>query len=142
MMIINRLTDYATLLICEMVNNGENFASAKYLSKRTKISEATTTKVLKMLVRNGLLKSYRGHTGGYRLKESPSKIRIFDIITAIEGDISLTLCGMDNSCKYNAGCKVKHGWNKLNNILMQALQDFTLKDFVDDKTNFQLKKIG
>ncbi|WP_323733131.1 Rrf2 family transcriptional regulator [Candidatus Bandiella euplotis] len=107
---VNRLTDYATLLMCEIVNDKENIISAKYLSERTKIAEPTVIKLLKMLVRNGLIKSYRGNTGGYQLDKEPSDIRILDIIVAIEGDISLTICGMNshNACEYNTGCRVKH----------------------------------
>ncbi len=142
MMKINRLTDYATLLMYEMVHDEDNIVNAKYLSKKTQISEATVTKLLKILVRNELLKSYRGNTGGYRLNKKSSDIRIFDIIIAIEGNISLTLCGIDNACEYNTGCKVKHGWSKLNSLFIQALQNFTIKDFIDNNTSFQLKKIN
>jgi FeS assembly SUF system regulator len=141
---INRLTDYATLIICEMVNDQSNIISAKHLSKKTKIGESTVSKILKMLERSGLLKSYRGTAGGYRLEKNASEIGVLDIIIAVEGDISLTLCGMNshNACEYNTGCKVKHGWGKLNNLFMQALQSFAIKDFIDDNTNFQLKKVG
>ena len=141
---INRLTDYATLLMCEMVDDKDKIVSAKHLSEKTKIAEPTVVKLLKMLAKKGLITSYRGNLGGYKLAKESSAIKIFDIIIAIEGDISLTLCGMNshNACDYNTGCKVKHGWGKLNNLFMQALQDFTIQDFIDDNTNFKLQKMS
>ncbi|NRA73194.1 MAG: SUF system Fe-S cluster assembly regulator [Rickettsiales bacterium] len=145
MMRVNRLTDYATLIICEMINsNNQKIVSAKYLSEKTRISKTTVMKILKMLIKAKLLKSHRGHTGGYQLAKQLSDITILNIITAIEGDIALTLCGTKkhNICQYNTGCKVKHGWNKLNQLFIQALKDFTIQDLINDNTNFELKKIN
>ena len=130
--------------MCEIVSDKGGVISAKHLSEKTKIAEPTVVKLLKMLAKRNLLISYRGSLGGYKLSKEPSEIRILDIITAIEGDVSLTLCGMNShaACEYNNGCKVKHGWNKLNNLFMQALQDFTIQDFIDDSSNFKLQKVG
>ena len=144
MMKVNRLTDYATLIMCEMINDGDHIISARYLSEKTKISKTTVIKLLKMLIKKGLLKSYRGYAGGYKLNKITSEITVFDIMTAIEGGLSLILCGMGehNLCKYNTGCKVKYGWNKLNRLFIHVLQSFTLQDFINDSINFQLKKVS
>ena len=144
MMKVTRLTDYATLIMCEMINDDGHIISAKYLSEKTKISKTTVIKLLKMLIKKGLLKSYRGHAGGYKLHKKASEITVLDIIVAIEGDMSLTLCGTGehNLCRYNTGCKVKHGWNKLNRLFMFALQNFTLQDFINDNSDFRLEKVS
>jgi FeS assembly SUF system regulator len=144
MMKVNRLTDYATLIICEMITEKDNIVSAKYLSEKTKIGEATVMKLLKMLIKNGLLKSYRGNAGGYKLEKDASEITILDVVNAVEGEKTLTLCGMSghNICEYKTGCKVKHGWNKLNKLFLQALQNSTMKDFMENNLNFELTKIN
>jgi FeS assembly SUF system regulator len=143
---VNRLTDYATLIICEMATNKNDIISAKSLSEKTKISEATVIKLLKMLCKKGLLASHRGTSGGYKLIKELDEISILDVVEAIEGEIALTLCGKgnasnQNNCEYTNGCKVKHGWNKINSLFMLALQRFTIKDFIDDDTYFQLEKV-
>jgi FeS assembly SUF system regulator len=141
---VNRLTDYATLIICEMANDSDRIISAKDLSEKTKIGQATVVKLLKMLEKKELLKSYRGQAGGYKLEKGASEISVLDIMIAIEGGMSLTLCGaaLHNACKYNAGCKVKQGWNKLNQLFLQALKDFTVKDFMGDTAKFKLEKVS
>ena len=143
---VNRLTDYATLIICEMATNKNDIISAKSLSEKTKISEATVIKLLKMLCKKGLLASHRGTSGGYKLIKELDEISILDVVEAIEVEIALTLCGKgnasnQNNCEYTNGCKVKHGWNKINSLFMLALQRFTIKDFIDDDTYFQLEKV-
>ena len=141
---VSRLTDYSTLIICEMAEDKSSIISAKSLSKKTKISESTVVKLLKMLSKKGLLISHRGISGGYELTKKIDEINILDVVEAIEGDISLTLCGQNSTdtCEYNTGCKVKHGWNKINNLFMLALQSFTIQDFINDDTYFELKKIS
>ena len=141
---VNRLTDYATLIICEMIAEEGNIVSSKYLSEKTKIGEATVVKLLKMLIKKGLLKSYRGHAGGYKVEKDASEITILDVMHAIEGETSLTLCGMGahKLCEYNKVCRVKHGWNKLNKLFIQALQSATMKDFIENKIDFELTKIS
>lgn len=143
---VNRLTDYATLIICEMAINRGEIISAKILSNKTKISETTVIKLLKMLLKRDIIKSHRGTSGGYKLIKDLNEISILDVVKAIEGEIVLTLCGKENesnqnNCEYSNGCKVKNGWNKINSLFMLALQSFTIKDFIDDDSYFQLKKV-
>ena len=143
---VNRLTDYATLIICEMATKKGEIISAKILSEKTKISETTVIKLLKMMLKKDIIKSHRGTSGGYKLIKELDEISILDVVEAIEGEIALTLCGKDNAsnqnnCEYSNGCKVKHGWNKINSLFMLALQRFTIKDFIDDDTHFQLEKV-
>jgi FeS assembly SUF system regulator len=144
MMKVNRLTDYATLIICEMIAEKNNIVSAKYLSEKTKLGEATVVKLLKLLINAGLLKSYRGNAGGYKLEKHESEITVLDVINAVEGEVAMTLCGMSahNLCEYNKACRVKYGWNKLNKLFLQVLGSATMKDFMENNINFELTKIS
>lgn len=144
---VSRLTDYATLIICEMFQSKEKIMSAKSISEITKISETTVIKLLKMLAKKNILVSHRGNAGGYELVKNIDEINIIKVIEAIEGDIALTLCSHSNAsnsntCEYTTNCKVKHGWNKINNLFMLALRSFTIKDFINDNTYFELKKVS
>ena len=138
MITVNRLTDYATLILCEMAHDNNAIISAQYLSKKIKMGKATVVKILKLLTKKGLCKSYSGSTGGYKLDKKTSDITVLDIIQAIEGNVALTLCGMgkDNICTYKTECKVKHGWNKLNKLFIENVKNFTIQDFINDDTNF------
>ena len=138
MITVNRLTDYATLILCEMAYDSNAIISTQYLSEKIKMGKATVIKILKLLTKKGLCKSYSGSAGGYKLNKETSEITVLDIIQAIEGNVALTLCGMEqnNICTYKTECKVKHGWNKLNKLFINNVENFTIQDFIDENTNF------
>jgi FeS assembly SUF system regulator len=138
MITVNRLTDYATLILCEMAYDNNAIISTQYLSEKIKMGKATVIKILKLLTKKGLCKSYSGSAGGYKLNKETSEITVLDIIQAIEGNVALTLCGMEqnNICTYKTECKVKHGWNKLNKLFINNVENFTIQDFIDENTNF------
>ena len=84
---VNRLTDYATLIICEMATKKGEIISAKILSEKTKVSETTVIKLLKMLLKKDIIKSHRGISGGYKLIKELDEISVLDVVEAIEGEM-------------------------------------------------------
>src|SRR5690606_34804265 len=86
----------------------------------------------KQLARAGLLISYRGAKGGYGLARPPEDISVAEIVAAIEGPISLTHC-VDTgpvACEYRDGCVVSSNWNRINQVVQNALQGISLKDMI------------
>ena len=66
--------------------------------------EAFTAKILQQLVKNGLLESFKGPTGGFNLPGN-RRILIHDIVVAIDGEhlikdcvLGLPECSGDNPC--------------------------------------------
>lgn len=71
-------------------------------------------KTLQALVRNGVLESVPGPTGGYRLARPPNEVTFLEIVTAIEGDDMAFRCteirqqgptALDQRC-YPAACAI------------------------------------
>ena len=135
MLKVNRLTDYATVIVCEILSNQNILMSAKNISKKTDISKATVNKILRILTKQKILKSIRGNLGGYNLAKQPKKISLFEIINAIEGSTSLTLCDNNkkNNCKYIVNCQARHGWRKLSNVFKTILKNLTIEEFLYGK---------
>lgn len=50
-------------------------------------------KVMQRLVKTGYLESFRGPTGGFKLKVDPEKVSMYDIYAAIEGPVEVKDCG-------------------------------------------------
>ncbi|MCB1322401.1 MAG: Rrf2 family transcriptional regulator, partial [Leptospiraceae bacterium] len=46
--------------------------------------------IINILKKNSLVSSVRGSDGGYRLARSPHEISVFEILQALEGDLSIT----------------------------------------------------
>jgi FeS assembly SUF system regulator len=129
MMRVNKLTDYATVLLAYMAGDPDTTYSASELSKSVVIALPTVSKILKMMVRGGLIRSIRGAMGGYQLARSPSEITVAQIVTAIEGEVAMTECSSSHGhCYREPRCAVRHNWMRINQAVFQALASVTLEE--------------
>ncbi|MBI3441083.1 MAG: SUF system Fe-S cluster assembly regulator [Proteobacteria bacterium] len=130
---LGKLTDYAIVVMGQLFKEGTNvLRSAHFLAEKTSIPEPTVAKVLKLLAQAGLVESLRGAAGGYRLAKPPALITVADIITAIEGPITIVSCveGSGEDCKLQATCLAKSSWAPVNNAIRRALETVKLTDMV------------
>ncbi|MEO7935451.1 MAG: SUF system Fe-S cluster assembly regulator, partial [Dokdonella sp.] len=92
MLRVSKLTDYATVVMTCLAESGDEVLSAQWLAERSRLEVPTVSKVLKQLAGAGLVDSWRGVNGGYRLAREPKAISVADIVTAMEGPIGMTEC--------------------------------------------------
>ena len=140
---VNKLTDYATVLLIEIARS--NFVqSTQHVSERTGIPLPTVAKIMKSLNKAGLVASQRGAGGGYTLGRAPHEISVADVIQAVEGPIALTACAdtSDEHCSIEAVCPVQGKWNKVNTAVRAALNEVTLADMADDVASFGMPPRG
>jgi FeS assembly SUF system regulator len=129
MLRIGKMTDYALLLTNHLVMSAEALCTTEELAAATLLPLATVRKLLKQLVDAGIVASYRGAKGGYRLAEAPGQFTIADVIAAIEGPIALTQCATQgDACDLSASCGLKGNWVFLNQMVANLFQHITLDD--------------
>jgi Rrf2 family cysteine metabolism transcriptional repressor len=86
-------------------------------------------RILARLRENGLIKATRGVTGGYQLAQSPSDIAVGDVVTALEGPLSLVGCVPDDGgCERAESCASRVVWRRLDSAISGALNSITLED--------------
>ncbi len=138
---ISKLADYAVVVLADMARTGDALLSAALIAGQTNISEPTAAKVLKMLLRAGLVVSVRGAAGGYRLAHRAHEISVVTIIEAIEGPIALTACvdGLEPDCALGACCAVRGRWDSVNQALRSALEGVMLTDMMRPNTRKTIK---
>ena len=101
--------------------------AATDLSARTHLPTPTVAKVLKLLAKNGLVKSTRGAQGGYLIARTPDNITLADIVGAVDGPVMLTECAEGKgSCSIGHQCALKGRWNSVNHVVAKALADVSL----------------
>ncbi len=127
---LTKLTDYGILLMTHMAASEQGRFSAGELAEATQIPAPTVSKLLQMLLHEGMLESVRGAKGGYRLRRSAEQINVRDIIHVFEGAIALTECNRDDGgdCAQHAACLTSNNWKRINHAVGQALQDISLAD--------------
>ncbi len=137
---VNKLTDYATVVLIEIARSNV-VRSSQHLSERTGIPLPTVAKLMKSLAKGGLVVSQRGAGGGYVLGRTPGAISVADVIHAVEGPIALTACAdtSDEHCGIEAVCPVQGKWNKVNTAVRAALEEVTLADMAEDVAAFGLR---
>lgn len=130
---INKLTDYAVVLLVDMART-HRVRAAQDIATETGVPLPTVAKVMKALVRAGLVRSTRGASGGYTLARPAAEIAVADMIEAVEGPIALTDCvhGAEETCDREMFCPMAGHWNRVNLAVRGALKDVTLDQMTRD----------
>jgi Rrf2 family protein len=103
------------------------------IAKKEGISFSYLEKILLKLEKTGLIKAKRGVRGGYFLGRPPKKIKVGDIIRALEGDISLVKCVASKKrslCPREKKCLAKNFWKKIQKSIDLTLNSITLADLI------------
>lgn len=128
MLRISKLTDYAIVMMVELARDGE-MLSAHVLAERVSIELPTASKLLKLLSGAGLLDSYRGASGGYRVSREAGDISVAEVIAAIEGPIAMTECSVHQGlCSYEDHCGLRGNWQRISAAVAHALQQVSLAE--------------
>ena len=107
---LTHLADYAVVLMTAAARRDAGARlSATELAGETGVPLPTTQKLMGQLTTAGLLSSVRGAGGGFTMARPVAEISLADIVEAVEGPISLTMCsdGVNHDCALDKHCRVK-----------------------------------
>jgi len=86
-------------------------------------------RILARLRQSGLVRATRGASGGYGLALPPAEIAVGDVVTALEGPLSLVGCVPDEGgCGRAASCASRVVWRRLDSAINGALDGITLEE--------------
>ena len=127
---LNRLTDYAVVVMTQMTRRPDDVHTAPQIASDTGIPLPTVAKLLNALARESLVQSHRGAAGGYTLGRPAGQVNVAQIIQAMEGPIALTACveGSGNHCEVECLCPMRGNWDQVNRAIHKALSEVTLAD--------------
>ena len=120
-------------------HNNSDVVKSEEISKKLNIPKEFISKILQSLTESGLVYSKKGKSGGFALAKAPNKIRLIDIVTAIDGMSMFNNCVLGfPHCSPDHPCPLHEQWGELRTKAYNMLTDETL-DQLKEKT---LKKIG
>ena len=137
---VSKETDYGILLLALMAKDPA-FArvSARELANESGVPFPMVSKILKQLARGGLLCSQRGPKGGYSLTRQAKRISVADVVTVLEGPLSITECiGHPGDCRQEPNCGVRGNWMVINKVLLEALSSVSLVEMTRPIYSHQL----
>ena len=116
-------------------NNGNKPVILHDVAKEEEISIRYLEQIIIQLKINKLVKSVRGAGGGYALAKAPSKIKLNEIIEALEGPICLVDCVDDSDyCNRIQTCPTHQIWKKASYMLRDYFEKTTVQDLIEIST--------
>lgn len=102
------------------------------VSEKVKQPKEFVSKVLQTLTSSGIVGSKKGKNGGFFLAKSASKIRLIEIVEAIDGLDIFNNCVLGfPGCSSEEPCPVHDKWGKLRDEAYKMLSEETLEDIKD-----------
>ncbi len=81
---LNKSTSYAVRILIDCARAGDRLIKVADIAQRLDITQQNAFKIVHLLSRAGFLASVRGRNGGVRLARPATKIRVGDVVRAIE----------------------------------------------------------
>lgn len=103
-------------------NYGKERLSTKAVAAKQEIPPVFLTKILKILIKGGLVVSQRGPSGGIMLAKPPSEITLREVVEIVEGPFALNICLSEaGQCTRKPHCKVHQVWYKAQDAMLKEL---------------------
>jgi Rrf2 family protein len=107
-----------------------DLCSVSEIARDLDVSEAHLAKVLQRLVKHHFIRSSRGAKGGFILAGDPAKIRLLDVLEAIDGPLSANSCSLGRPLCRPGTCLFKGLTATIRNHLERA----TISDYRPKRT--------
>lgn len=139
MLRLSKLTDYAVVIMAYLSQYPGLAVNAKSIAEYTGIALPTTSKLLKRLSHEGLLRANRGIKGGYQLAYPATNISLGTVIQTLEGQIALTECSHNTRvCCLEKQCTIRDNWRRISLFIQSMLMHISLADLIQPFKQSQL----
>ena len=123
----------ATIFIASKCCEGRR-VGLKEISDSIDSPMAFTAKILQKLTKDEIVKSTKGVNGGFEiLKKDLTKIKLIQIVTAIDGNSVFLGCGLGlGNCSEKHPCPVHYKFKKVKEDLVSMLENTSLEELAQD----------
>lgn len=134
---ITQEADYAVQII-DCLARAENRLDAGSVSEVTGVTLRFTLKILRKLVLSGIVVSFKGVRGGYKLARDPKDINMRQVIEAVDGPIAISRClSSESPCNLTegeCGCYYHRIFAEVSRTIQQKFEsvNFSLKQGAEE----------
>jgi len=127
------------VLLDVAMNQAKGPVILRDIAKRQAISEKYLWQVINPLKGAGLVNSARGARGGYTLARKPETISVLDVVTILEGPVSVVECvEASESCNRSSICVTRGVWGEIEARLREVMAKITLRELMQRQRDFEL----
>jgi len=136
---ITNQADYALRSMLYIAQYAESqLIPSNKIAEEMQISRIFLSRINSQLVNAGLIRTRRGARGGVMLAKPAADISVYDVVTTIDGPITLIDCIADpESCPLSPDCPYRTFWEETQNALIARMKAVSLQDMAAGS-----KKIG
>jgi Rrf2 family protein len=132
--VINNRTEYAIRALWQLAESKEFFSTSEAIAQAQEIPSKFLPQILSDLSRAGLVRSVRGYGGGVRLSRTPDKIKLLEILEAIQGTVFLYDCLKGPvDCQHEPDCRLMKVYKKAQDAMKSEFSKVTLSDLKTKK---------
>lgn len=134
MLKIPKSAEYAFLAL-KYIAETDKLVSVKEISENVTIPYELLAKIMQKLTKVKIITSVQGTKGGYTLSSSPNNIKLSSIMAALNQDVQMTDCMVDNpsskDCKRVDNCCLVNPIKKIQLKINQILDELTLETIIN-----------
>lgn len=132
MKLITRNTDYALRAICYIAKQ-DKLVTVAELVRILGIPRPFMRKILQRLSKEKILESYKGQSGGFKLKLFPRRIFIDQVMRIFQGQVGLNECFLrKNICPNKGKCILRKKIQLIENNMLRQLKQINIATLIKD----------
>ncbi len=134
MKLITRDTDYALRALGFIARQPRKITSVALLVAQLQIPRPFLRKILQILNKEGILKSYKGVGGGFALGRPAKKVFLTEIIEIFQGPIAINECVFKKArCPNVKKCILRKKIDSIEKKILNDLAPITLETLLVEK---------
>jgi len=131
---LNTRSRYAVMALADIASfNRQNPISLRDISLRQNISLVYLEQIFSKLKKNNIVKSIRGTNGGYILSNTPEKIKLSNIFSALDENVKTVQCKKESKkgCQgKSTKCITHYLWDELEMYINDFFEKKNLEDLI------------
>lgn len=133
MKLLTKNTDYAIRALLALAREKDVYISAKQISQEQNIPYEFLRKILQRLIKEGVVISKEGGTGGFMLNVSPASLKVADVIRIFQGELQLSECMFRQQiCQNRAKCVLRKNIQRIEKMVVREFRGITIQSLLKD----------
>ena len=131
---MTKRADYALLALSHLAiastETPGRLINTKEIAEQYEIPVELLAKILQILAKNGLVASHPGPSGGYRLLRDAGRISVGEVVTLVDGPLSLVHCsvGQESACKQYSRCTIRSPLATIETRVKELLDNISIAE--------------
>jgi Rrf2 family transcriptional regulator, nitric oxide-sensitive transcriptional repressor len=123
---IQKSTTFALFAVLELARDPEAQLATGEIADAYDISVHHLAKVMRQLVRSGLIRSVRGAGGGYKFSANPNRVTLYDVVALFEDNLASEFEVPGASVGTGIGRALQMVGDEIEDLTQATLQSITL----------------